>query len=146
MVSGVRTGAAMLTRAMNGVLAGLAGGLVFGALMAMMGMLPMVAMLVGSTSAVVGAVVHLVISAGLGALFALVVPSLSTGMMAVAGAVYGVVWWVLGPLLIMPTLLGTTQMIFTVDSAALMSLVGHVLFGVVAAGVLLALRRRAVRA
>lgn len=136
----------MLTRAMNGVLAGLAGGLVFGALMAMMGMLPMVAMLVGSTSAVVGAVVHLVISAGLGALFALVVPSLSTGMMVVAGAVYGVVWWVLGPLLIMPTLLGMTQMIFTVDSAALMSLVGHVLFGVVAAGVLLALRRRAVRA
>lgn len=146
MVSGVRTGAGMLTRAMNGVLAGLAGGLVFGALMAMMGMLPMVAMLVGSTSAVVGAVVHLVISAGLGALFALVVPSLSTGMMVVAGAVYGVVWWVLGPLLIMPTLLGMTQMIFTVDSAALMSLVGHVLFGVVAAGVLLALRRRAVRA
>lgn len=136
----------MLTRAMNGVLAGLAGGLVFGALMAMMGMLPMVAMLVGSTSVVVGAVVHLVISAGLGMLFALVVPSLSTGMMVVAGAVYGVVWWVLGPLLIMPTLLGMTQMIFTVDSAALMSLVGHVLFGVVAAGVLLALRRRAVRA
>lgn len=146
MVSGVRTGAGMLTRAMNGVLAGLAGGLVFGALMAMMGMLPMVAMLVGSTSAVVGAVVHLVISAGLGMLFALVVPSLSTGMMVVVGAVYGVVWWVLGPLLIMPTLLGMTQMIFTVDSAALMSLVGHVLFGVVAAGVLLALRRRAVRA
>lgn len=146
MVSGVRTGAGMLTRAMNGALAGLAGGLVFGALMAMMGMLPMVAMLVGSTSAVVGAVVHLVISAGLGTLFALVVPSLSTGMMVVAGAVYGVVWWVLGPLLIMPTLLGMTQMIFTVDSASLMSLVGHVLFGVVAAGVLLALRRRAVRA
>ncbi|MGQ0573592.1 MAG: hypothetical protein ACT4RN_05220 [Pseudonocardia sp.] len=146
MVLGVRTGAGMLTRAMNGVLAGLAGGLVFGALMAMTGMLPMVAMLVGSTSAVVGAVVHLVISAGLGTLFALVVPSLSTGMMVVAGAVYGVVWWVLGPLLIMPTLLGMTQMIFTVDSAALMSLVGHVLFGVVAAGVLLALRRRAVRA
>jgi uncharacterized membrane protein YagU involved in acid resistance len=146
MVSGVRTGPGMLTRALNGVLAGLAGGLVFGALMAMMGMLPMVAMLVGSTSAVVGAVVHLVISAGLGGLFALVVPSLSTGMMVVAGAAYGVVWWVLGALLIMPTLLGMTQMIFTVDTAALMSLVGHVLFGVVAAGVLLALRRRAVRA
>lgn len=55
--------------------------------MAMMGMLPMIAMLIGSTSAVVGAVVHLVISAGLGVLFALVVPSLGTGMMLVAGAV-----------------------------------------------------------
>jgi uncharacterized membrane protein YagU involved in acid resistance len=132
----------MLARARNGALGGLAGGVVFGAMMAMMGMLPMVAMLVGSTSAAVGAVVHLVISAGLGVLFALVVPSLGTGMMLAAGAVYGVVWWVLGPLLIMPTLLGMTRMILTVDTPALMSLVGHVLFGVVTAGVLLALRHR----
>jgi uncharacterized membrane protein YagU involved in acid resistance len=129
----------MLARARNGALAGLAGGVVFGA---MMGMLPMVAMLVGSTSAAVGAVVHLVISAGLGVLFALVVPSLRTGMMLAAGAVYGVVWWVLGPLLIMPALLGMTRMIFAVDTPALMSLVGHVLFGVATAGVLLALRHR----
>ncbi len=139
MASRVSTSAGMLARARNGALAGLAGGVVFGA---MMGMLPMVAMLVGSTSAAVGAVVHLVISAGLGVLFALVVPSLGTGMMLAAGAVYGVVWWVLGPLLIMPALLGMTRMIFAVDTPALMSLVGHVLFGVATAGVLLALRHR----
>ncbi|WP_225924566.1 hypothetical protein [Pseudonocardia abyssalis] len=131
---------------MDGVLAGLAGGVMFGALMAMMGMLPMVAMLVGSTSPVVGAIVHLVISAGLGVLFALVVPAWSVAMTLVAGAVYGVVWWVLGPLLIMPTVLGMSQMVFVVDTTALFSLMGHVIFGVVAAAVLVALRRRRARA
>lgn len=114
--------------------------------MAMMGMLPMIAMLIGSTSAVVGAVVHLVISAGLGVLFALVVPSLGTGMMLVAGAVYGVVWWVLGPLLIMPTVLGMSAMVFVIDTTALFSLMEHVIFGLVAAGVLLVLHRRHARA
>ncbi|MBW0114553.1 hypothetical protein I4J48_04700 [Pseudonocardia sp. KRD-169] len=146
MVSDTRTTATMLTRAMDGVLAGLAGGVMFGALMAMMGMLPMVAMLVGSTSPVVGAIVHLVISAGLGVLFALVVPAWSVAMTLVAGAVYGVVWWVLGPLLIMPTVLGMSQMVFVVDTTALFSLMGHVIFGVVAAAVLVALRRRRARA
>ena len=146
MVSGVRANATVLTRATDGALAGLAGGVVFGVLMAVMGMLPMVAMLVGSTSPVVGAVVHLVISAGLGMLFALVVPAWSIAMTLVAGAVYGVVWWVLGPLLIMPTVLGMSGMVFTIDAAALVSLVGHVLFGVVAAAVLVGLRRRRARA
>ena len=37
-----------------GVYGGLAGGVVFGALMAMMGMLPMIGMMVGVPSAVVG--------------------------------------------------------------------------------------------
>lgn len=142
MASEVQTRSGTMTRAMHGVLAGIAGGVVFGALMAMMGMLPMVAMLVGSTSAVVGALVHLLISTGLGLLFALVVPALSTGMMLVAGAVYGAIWWVLGPLLIMPTVLGMAAMVFTVDTTALLSLVGHVIFGLVAAGVLLVLDRR----
>ena len=131
---------AFMTRTRNGALAGIGGGIVFGALMAMMGMLPMIAMLVGSTSAVVGALVHLVTSAGLGVLFALVVPALAAPALLGAGALYGVVWWVLGPLLIMPAWLGGP--LFTIDTMALTSLMGHVVFGVVAAGVLVLLRRR----
>lgn len=146
MVSGVRSTPTILTRAVHGALAGLAGGVVFGVLMAMMGMLPMVAMLVGSTSPVVGALVHLVISAGLGVLLALVLPPLGLAVTLLAGAAYGVVWWVLGPLLIMPTVLGMSEMVFTIDSAALSSLAGHVLFGVVTAAVLVVLRRRRARA
>ena len=53
-----------------GAYAGLAGGVVFGAMMAMMGMLPMIGMMVGVPSAGVGFLVHLVISALIGISFA----------------------------------------------------------------------------
>jgi len=53
----------------TGVVAGLAGGLVFGALMAVMAMLPTIGMLVGSESAVAGFGVHMVISAVIGAIY-----------------------------------------------------------------------------
>lgn len=63
---------ALSTRLIAGVAGGLAGGAVFGALMQMMGMLPMVAMLVGSESVAVGWVVHLAISAFIGITYALI--------------------------------------------------------------------------
>lgn len=129
----------LVSRALSGALAGIAGGIVFGMLMAMMGMLPMVAMLVGSQSAVVGGLVHLVISVGIGALFGLVVPATTLGPLLGAGAVYGMVWWVLGPLVIMPARLGMP--LFMINQAAWMSLMGHVIYGLVAAAVLFALRR-----
>jgi len=44
----------MVGRLVNGVVGGLAGGLLFGVLMQTIGMIPMVAMLVGSKSVVVG--------------------------------------------------------------------------------------------
>ncbi|MHA7277937.1 hypothetical protein ACX80O_15690, partial [Arthrobacter sp. Hz1] len=56
-----RAAASLSTRVMAGVIGGLAGGAVFGVLMAVMGMLPMIASLVGSDSAVIGLGVHLVI-------------------------------------------------------------------------------------
>jgi uncharacterized membrane protein YagU involved in acid resistance len=136
---------ALLTRAWHGVVAGLAGGVVFGALMAMMGMMPMIAMLVGSSSAAVGWLVHLVISAFYGALFALIVPTtLGVGALLGAGAVYGIVLWVIGPLLIMPAMLGMGLFMF--NATTMLSLVGHLLYGLIVAGVLVPLRRRAVRA
>lgn len=85
MATTTQSRSGMMTRAMNGAMAGIAGGIVFGALMAMMGMLPMIAMLVGSTSAVVGALVHPVISAGLGVLFALIMPALPGAATLAAG-------------------------------------------------------------
>ena len=51
----------------GGIIGGLAGGVVFGMMMAMMDFLPMIAALVGSRSAIVGFLVHMVISAGIGA-------------------------------------------------------------------------------
>lgn len=144
MTASVRSDAGIVTRGWHGAVAGLAGGIVFGALMAMMGMMGMIAMLVGSSSGAVGWLVHLVISAGYGVLFALIArPGLGLGAMLGAGAVYGVVLWVIGPLLVMPAMLGMP--LFTFDNTVMMSLVGHVMYGLVVAGVLIGLRR-AVRA
>ncbi|GGM62847.1 hypothetical protein GCM10012275_36950 [Longimycelium tulufanense] len=131
---------ALVSRALTGAVAGIAGGIVFGILMAMMGFLPMVAMLVGSESAVVGAIVHLVISAGIGALFGLIVPAAGIGALLGYGAAYGVVWWVLGGLLIMPAWLGMPVFVF--NATAWQSLMGHVLYGLVTAATLFGLRRR----
>lgn len=145
MTTSVRASADLLSRAVNGAVAGIAGGIVFGALMAMMGMLTTIAMMVGSSSALVGAVIHLMISAGFGVLFALFVPTaLGVGPALGVGAGYGVVLWVIGPLLIMPAMMGMP--LFTMDTTAMMSLLGHVIYGLVTAGVLVGLRRHAARA
>ncbi len=53
-----RAGISLGQRIAAGVIGGVAGGLVFGAMMAAMGMLPMVASVVGSESAVVEETYH----------------------------------------------------------------------------------------
>lgn len=144
------TTSSLASRLGGGALAGLAGGVVFGVLMAMMGMLPMVAMLAGSESALVGFLVHLVNSAIIGAVFGLLAWSLAGRLLPVLGAglVYGIVWWMLGALLIMPFWLSVTadpmmrDMIFVVGRDQWMSLLGHVIYGLVTAAVLYVLRHR----
>ncbi len=120
-------------RLTGGAIAGLVGGVLFGLMMGMMGMLPMVAGLVGSNNAAVGFVVHMVISAIIGAGFGLLfggrVSTLQDGALWVA--VYGFIWWILGPLLIMPTMMGMgPQFGMALSMPMLMSLVGHLLYGI----------------
>lgn len=100
--------------------------------MAMMGMLPVIASMVGSDSAIVGFGVHMMISVLIG--LGLTVPFgnrllTSYGRGAIVGFAYGVVWWVLGPLAIMPAMMGMP--LFTIDPSAWMSLVGHLAYGVI---------------
>ncbi len=125
-----------------GVAGGVAGGVAFGLLMQAMGTIGMVGMLVGSSSFAVAWLVHLAISAvigaGFGLLLAVRVTELGTGL--ALGAGYGLLWWVLGPLLLMPTAMGMP--VLTVDAAAVQSLVGHVLFGLVLGAVVAVTRRR----
>lgn len=138
---GARGSAGLGRRVVAGVAGGIAGGIVFGILMAMMGMLPMVAGLVRSDSAAVGFAVHMVISIliGLG-LTVLFGNLLLTGYVRglILGIVYGAVWWVLGPLLLMPLMMGMQPFMF--DTSTLASLMGHLLYGailgVVAVGIL----------
>lgn len=134
----------LVSSIVNGTIAGLVGGAVFGMMMALMGMLPMVAMLVGSESAVVGFIVHMAISAFIGAVYGVVASRLpqSTGVAIGAGAVNGVIWWVLGALVLMPLMLGMSAMVLQIGSAQWMSLIGHLIFGVVTALVFLALSKR----
>lgn len=127
-----------------GAVGGLAGGVVFGMMMGSMGMLPMVGMLVGQESAFIGFIVHMLISAFIGAVYGLVAGrfSLSWRAALVGGVVNGAVWWVLGALILMPLLLGMNEMVFVIGQAQWMSLVGHILYGVAAAAVFTALARR----
>jgi len=129
-----------------GAVAGIIGGIPFGMLMGMMGMMPMIGMLVRVDSAFVGVLVHAAISAITGAIYGFFAVRLSQTwrVAALAGIVYGIIWWVLGALILMPALLGMFQNIFVIGTMQWMSLMGHIIFGEVLALSFLWLYRRAI--
>jgi uncharacterized membrane protein YagU involved in acid resistance len=136
-----------MRRIVTGAVAGILGGIVFGIMMQMMTaptpegmrmpMMAMVAMVVGSTSIVVGWAYHLFNSAVIGGLFGLLlgrrVGSVGGGLGW--GAVWGIVWWVLGGLILMPLLLGmpafASLQMTEMRMVAAGSLIGHVVYGLV---------------
>ena len=79
-----------VTRIKHGVYGGLAGGVMFGAMMAMMGMLPMIGTMVGSSSAWTGFFVHLMISATIGGSFAVLLDATGQRGGVGSGLAYGV--------------------------------------------------------
>jgi uncharacterized membrane protein YagU involved in acid resistance len=107
-------------------------------------MMPMVADLIGSQSIGVGWLVHLFNSALFGAIFALLFfrwiskPGPAMGI----GLFYGLAWWVVGALWIMPAWLDMSEMIFEVNDNAWWSLVGHLLFGLILGTIYVVLRPR----
>jgi uncharacterized membrane protein YagU involved in acid resistance len=116
----------------RGVLAGLVGGALFTFVMVQIGFLVTVARLIGSTSPLTGLLVHLVISVLIGASYGLLfrLQSHDLGSALGWGVSYGFFWWILGPLTLMPILLGVAPQ-WTVDAAASLfaSLVGHLAYG-----------------
>ena len=119
-----------------GAYGGLAGGVVFGAMMGMMGMLPMIGKLVGHPSAVTGFLAHLVISALIGASFVVIFHGFIRGASGGLGygLVYGGAWWFLGPLTLMPLMMGMGLGVNWNAAAAsqmLPSLVGHLIYGAI---------------
>lgn len=118
----------------KGIIAGLAGGLAFGSIMAFVGMLPMVGMLIRQENAVVGFLVHMVISAIVGAGFGGVMALYTEQrpmITIVIGLAYGLFWWVFGALFLMPILLGMSENIFVVGQMQIDSLIGHLIYGFV---------------
>jgi uncharacterized membrane protein YagU involved in acid resistance len=129
-----RAGFSLGQRIVGGVVGGVAGGLVFGAMMAAMGMLPMVASVVGSKSALIGFLYHMFNSVVIGAIFGFLfgAQSRTYGLGAVLGLLYGAIWWVLGPMILMPLMLGMgLQFGAAFSPPMLMSLVGHLLYGLI---------------
>ena len=119
-----------------GAASGIAGGLVFGMMMAKMGMLPMIGKMVGSPTAAAGWLVHLMISASIGASFAVVFGWLVSGRTSsiVFGTMYGTAWWLIGPLTLMPLFMGMGLGVnwnLAAAQSMLPSLMGHMIFGVV---------------
>jgi uncharacterized membrane protein YagU involved in acid resistance len=116
-----------------GAPAGIVGGLAFGAAMAQLGVLPTVASLVGAGSSKAGFAVHVAISAVVGAGFGLLVRRQRCGPSETLflGAAYGALWWILGPLTLLPLALGEPLgWQLAAAQREFPSLVGHLLFGV----------------
>jgi hypothetical protein len=119
-----------------GVYGGLLGGAVFGMMMGIMGMLPMIGQMVGQPSALVGFAVHMVNSAIIGLGFVVVfgrsVDGFGSGI--TTGLIYGGVWWLLGPLTLMPLFMGMgfgVNWSLAAAQSMLPSLVGHIMYGLI---------------
>src|SRR5215472_6974385 len=125
----------------GGTLAGLVGGWAFGKWMEQVSFYPLIAGLVGSTSRMVGESLHflfaVIIAISFAFLFQGEVRGLGSSM--ACGVAYGIFWWLLGPLTILPLWLGHRPDWSNEHASDLFgSLVGHILYGV-AIGLLYAL-------
>jgi len=116
-----------------GAAAGLGGGLVFGVVMGATRTLPIAGLFPGVAGVLVGLVIHVITSTFLGAMYGLVACGLPArwSIALAAGTGYGLFWWVLGGLILMPLMLGESHMVLAVGSAQWVSLVGHLLYGII---------------
>jgi hypothetical protein len=129
-------------RLRHGVLGGLIGGLVFAVIMLINGTLsdlgmmtlPLIGSLVGRPEPAIGFAVHMFNSLIIGASYVLFFGRIEKGMIDGMhfGALYGVIWWFLGPMTLMPLLLGLSvgsQWTLAGLLHTFPSLIGHLLYG-----------------
>src|SRR3984957_6166621 len=128
-----------------GAVAGLLGGLAFLPIITLVTGLSQLAGFVGGSSPVVGAIVHLFISALIGISYGLLFehesPDFAAGI--AWGLLYGLVWWFVGRLTLFPILQGLSFP-WTHEAAAdaLPLLIGHLIYGAGPALVFLVFERR----
>ncbi|MGH9249408.1 MAG: hypothetical protein ACRD0W_07835 [Acidimicrobiales bacterium] len=130
--AGATTGTrAVVVNVAAGASAGLVAGIPLGIIMQATDIMPMVGDLISDPSNGLGWLVHLFNSALFGAIFALLFSRwISKPYRAIGlGLLYGIAWWVVGALWIMPAWLGMSEMIFEVGTNQWWSLLGHVLYG-----------------
>ncbi len=122
----------IVDRGLRGAFAGLLGGSVFGVWMAEKGVLAAIASMAGGSSPFLGLVMHLVISMGIGASFAVLFFRLAVGLIPsiLWGLVYGFIWWFLGPLTLMSLMMGAgLQWMASAVAQTIPSLIWHLVFG-----------------
>jgi uncharacterized membrane protein YagU involved in acid resistance len=128
-----------------GALASLAGGLLFGLFLLAAGALPRIAERLGDSSLAFAFVAHLGVSALIGMSYGVLFRQEATdGPSGLAwGLLYGLIWWFLGPLTLLPALAGR-PVAWSAEGvdAFLPWLLGHLLYGGTTACVFLLLERR----
>ena len=138
-------GVRVLQSLYRGALASVCGGLLFTLVLLASGSLPTVAAIAGGSSLMLGFAVNMTMSALVGMTYGLLFryesPDFGSGV--AWGLVYGLIWWFIGPMTLMPIVLGGTFDWTTKTAATLLpSLIGHLIFGATTAIVLLMLERR----
>ncbi|MGH3462557.1 MAG: DUF6789 family protein [Kribbellaceae bacterium] len=98
-------------------------------------MIEQVGDLISDPSTGLGWLIHLFNSALFGVVFVLLFSRWLTrrGPAMMLGLLYGVAWWVVGALWIMPAWLGMDEMVFEIGANQWWSLVGHLIYGLLLA-------------
>jgi len=129
---GATAGSGVLAAGLRGAIAGLLGGAVISELM-LQGAVPAVAeRLTGSGGLLVGFAVNLAIAVAIGVSYGLLFRRLGQDVTCALGwgLSYGFLWWVLGPLTLLPALLGSEpQWTAAAAGGALTALAGHLVYG-----------------
>jgi len=115
-----------------GGLSGVVGGWAFGKWMEQVNFFPLIAGLVGTNSREVGIVLHFIIAVVIGATFGLLFQRDVRGYGSSLGwgLAYGMFWWFLGPLTLLPVLQGRPIDWSAERATALFgSLIGHIIYG-----------------
>ena len=128
-----------------GAAASVVGGSLFTVVLLLIGSLQGMANIFGSSSLAFGVVITTIVSAFIGMSYGLLFRNEApdAGSAVAWGLVYGLLWWFIGPMTLLPILLGGSFSWTTTTAAALLpSLVGHLIYGAATAFTFLTLERR----
>jgi hypothetical protein len=131
-----------------GAIAGLVGGIVSIPVMIATGVLPKIAGVDSSFVGFRGLFIHLMVSTLIGMSYGLPFrdESSSSGSSVAWGWLFGLIWWYLGPMTLLPLLLtGVCDWSTDAASALLPSLLGHLIYGAVTALIFFLFDRRYTR-